>query len=300
MRLRSGGAYASELPPQNALPHDVLVRIFSLLPRDALAVTPGRVSHAWAAAKAEAWAAAAPKRAPRQPDDSGYDSEDNELEFARCRPFLPPWYVRSVYGAAPRAAKLVMIHAACYHGQLDVVAELYAADSELLTSDAQACNEAALGRQLSVLRWLRQNNCPWDRVTHIIAADIAAFVAVRGVYAICWPPLLPPPSFRQYITRCAALCASKARPVRPVRQKRGSKKEAAAPGRARPSKAFFFFCLFVSPAPFSIAQLNASTLKGTCTITARRGTRKRASTSPRKGAWMCCSFCTKTAARGTQ
>ncbi len=37
-----------------AFPHDVLVRIFSLLPRGALAVTPGRVSRAWAAAKKEA------------------------------------------------------------------------------------------------------------------------------------------------------------------------------------------------------------------------------------------------------
>jgi hypothetical protein len=166
MRLRSGGAYAAAAEPrpkrQNdaaALPHDVLVRIFSLLPRGALAVTPGRVNRAWAAAKQQAWAewvAMRPSLVRRHIFDE-----------SQC-PFLPLWYARSIYGSATKNQKLAIVNGACFHGQLDVMAELYAVDHG--SFGLGACNAAAGGGQLSALQQLRQWRCPWNSGVGSIAA----------------------------------------------------------------------------------------------------------------------------------
>jgi hypothetical protein len=114
-----------------ALPRDVLVRIFSFLPYDALAVTPGRVCRAWAAAKADTYAAALQHSRPLH---------------ERWRPFLPLWYVRSL-----GAARMPNIIYACFHGQLDVVAEVFEEGREWF--DATACDMAAAGGQLQTLIW---------------------------------------------------------------------------------------------------------------------------------------------------
>jgi hypothetical protein len=158
MRLRSGGAYAAELP-QTALPHDVLVRIFGLLPRSVLAVTPGRVCRAWAAAKRDALAArlAVVAALEAQARTKGKTFKDPEREH----PYLPRWYVRGVVGDASDGAKRTMMAGACYHGLVDVVEELCAA-SPPERFGATPCRMAAHGGQLDVLVFLRKRGFLWD------------------------------------------------------------------------------------------------------------------------------------------
>jgi hypothetical protein len=150
-RLRWGAARAPS--PFASLPHELLVRLLGSLPLGALAVTPGRVSHAWAAAKADAWAAAVKR------------DDDDAVVF----PYLPAWYVLSVYSEAARTAKDTMVQAACFHGQLDVVAELYAAAREPF--GPEACSAAAYGGQRRVLEFLRGRGVPWDTRTFHAAAN---------------------------------------------------------------------------------------------------------------------------------
>jgi hypothetical protein len=127
------------------------VRIFSLLPRGALAVTPGRVNRAFAAAKAEASAALAPASS-----------------IEKFSPLLPGWYVLEAYSRASDVAKGTMRRAAAVHGQLDVIAELHAADSRSFNSEH--CSSAAEAGQLPVLQFLRARGVPWDRWTLCFAA----------------------------------------------------------------------------------------------------------------------------------
>jgi hypothetical protein len=184
MRLRSGSAYAAAAtaklcsPQQQnngaALPHDVLVRIFGLLPRGALAVTPGRVSHAWAAAKAEAWAAsqaaAAALAAAPAADDNPYATWLQE-DDVKWHPFLPSWYVRSIYASATSDARVKMISGACFHGQIDLVAYLFVVQGEFFRTDPTASCLAAGGNQLRVLKWIRKHGCFWDAETCSQAAE---------------------------------------------------------------------------------------------------------------------------------
>jgi hypothetical protein len=96
MRLRSATAQEAFFP------HEVLVRIFSHLPRGALAVTPGRVSRLWAAAKAEAWAALPPLKAysERTSFRALYNNYEDDVDDEQLHPWLPPWYVRAVFPAS--------------------------------------------------------------------------------------------------------------------------------------------------------------------------------------------------------
>jgi hypothetical protein len=148
MRLRSGTAYAADVPA--ALPHDVLMRIFSLLPRGALAVTPGRVSRAWAAGKAQAWAAL------KESIDGG------------DAPFLPAWYVREAYANASPDAKHKMRWSTVKHGMIDAVAELCAVDGA--SFGAADCAVAAEWGQLPTLQLLHERGCPLEASTFNAAA----------------------------------------------------------------------------------------------------------------------------------
>jgi hypothetical protein len=170
MRLRSGTAFGEGAATANApttaaaLPHDVLVRIFGLLPRGELAVTPGRVCRAWAAGKAAAWAAvsAIPQPWPE-----------------RAWPFLPPYYVRETYAAATPGAKEVMRSIAATHGVLDLLAELYAVDREAFESDDDVCFAAVVGGQLQTLAWLRARNCMWSKDVTLYAAEFGPFELLK-------------------------------------------------------------------------------------------------------------------------
>jgi hypothetical protein len=174
MRLRSGGAYAAELPQAALLPHDVLVRIFGLLPRGVLAVTPGRVCRAWAAAKKEVWAAelaAAAALGDRAPDE-------------KYRPYLPLWYVRGICSDAPHAAKFTMMIGACFHGLVDVFEELGAAASPEMYG-TRPCVAAAAGGQLDMLVFLRERGFSLDGLTYEAAAegdhlDVVMFLCEHG------------------------------------------------------------------------------------------------------------------------
>jgi hypothetical protein len=175
MRLRSGALLGPDAPA--ALPHDVLVRVFSCLPRGALAVTPGRVSHAWAASKAEAWAAVS--ATPLTWD------ERRDL-------FLPPWYLRETYDAAPPEAKGKMRLVAVAHGFMDVVEDLHAADgfmdvvedlyaAEPESFNAHACYWAAKKGQLPMLAWLVERGVRCDK-------ERCADAAARGghLHTLTW------------------------------------------------------------------------------------------------------------------
>jgi hypothetical protein len=118
------------------------------------------VSRAWAAAKAEAWAALKPAE-----------------HFERWRPYCPAWYVRQNYSAAPQEAKCKMRQAAVWHGQIELLTELYAADGA--SFGREECWAAAECGQLSILRWLRARGCRWDKLTCEIAAEYGHFELLR-------------------------------------------------------------------------------------------------------------------------
>jgi hypothetical protein len=147
------------------LPHDVLVRIFSFLPRGALAVTPGRVNREWAAAKAEAWAAACARPPPEKLVVLRPWHYNNKHYPADAPPLLPPWYMHEQFEAAASNNKLkkAIAVAAVYHGQVDVIEHLHARDGSLfLDIGPYACFMAALGGQLEVLASLREQGCEWE------------------------------------------------------------------------------------------------------------------------------------------
>jgi hypothetical protein len=141
--------------PLPALPHDVLVRIFSFVPSGELRVTPGRVCRAWAAAQVEAW------RLP------------NLLVRGRmyelwCPVVLPGWYARSKFPLVSSTGRERMICAAAFHGQLDFLAEFYEMDPSCFTAlslGRRACQAAAGQGQLATLRWLRERGVAWDEET---------------------------------------------------------------------------------------------------------------------------------------
>jgi hypothetical protein len=149
-------AQTAAAPAPAALPHDVLVRIFSLLPRGALAVTPGRVCRAWRAGKAEAWAAAskADAGAAVGPQYPPYDGEFD--------PHLPQWYVRQAFKEASFSVQRSMYMGAVRLGLLDVVADLHAVYPWCVDA---ACVTAAKYGQISMLQWLwpcaRTYRCHW-------------------------------------------------------------------------------------------------------------------------------------------
>jgi hypothetical protein len=130
------------------LPHEVLVRIFSFLPRGALAVTPGRVCRAWAAAKADAWAASQPA------DDLDADVHPffANVDPDQQIPFLPEHYLREAYGGASSKARVTMNWIAVRHGLIGFVAEML--DPRDLLRNGYACHLAARFGQLPVLRWM--------------------------------------------------------------------------------------------------------------------------------------------------
>jgi hypothetical protein len=165
MRLRSGGAYAAELPQAALLPHDVLVRICSLLPRGVLAVTPGRVCRTWATAKKEAWAAALAAAAAREAWTPDFGSG-----LRKSRPYLPLWYVRGVVGHASDYAKWSMMLGACFHGLIDVVEELCAAAPRDFFG-IYPCEAAAAGGRLDVLVFLRERGFPSCKLACKAAAE---------------------------------------------------------------------------------------------------------------------------------
>jgi hypothetical protein len=177
-------AEAPPPPPPATLPRDVLVHVFSFLPRGALAVTPGRVSRAWAAAKAEAWAALEPP-APKDP----YADEGEDLD--RRYPFLPEHYLYEAYdGAASYDEKGKIREIAAGHGHLRFLAR-HAWDYDpaavqtaarlgqllalrlfveigrlrnpdnLIIGDCYACQAAARGGHLDALVLLRAHT-DWD------------------------------------------------------------------------------------------------------------------------------------------
>jgi hypothetical protein len=180
----AAAAEAPPPPPPATLPRDVLVHIFSFLPRGALAVTPGRVSRAWAAAKAEAWAALEPP-APRDP------CADEVEDVDRRYPFLPEHYLYEAYnGAASHKAQTKTREIAAAHGHLRFLARHawdYDPDAvraaarlgqlpalwlfveisrlrnpdDLIISNCCACNAAARGGHLEALILLRAHT-PWD------------------------------------------------------------------------------------------------------------------------------------------
>jgi hypothetical protein len=160
MRLRSGAGLGPDAASAEALPHEVLVRIFSLLPRGALKVTPGRVNRAWAAAKAEAWTALKPAK-----------------QFERWYPYCPAWYVRQNYSAAPQEAKSKMRESAIRHGQIELLEELYAADRDSFGSCD--CSTAAQCGQLSILQWLRARGSWWCETTCEMAAEYGHFELLK-------------------------------------------------------------------------------------------------------------------------
>jgi hypothetical protein len=173
MRLRSGGAYAAELP-QADLPHDVLVRIFGLLPRGVLAVTPGRVCRAWAAAKEEVWAAALAPAA----------LEACNRFYKKYRPYLPLWYVRGIWSDASHNAKFTMMTGACFHGLMDVVKELCAVAPPAFFGIGP-CDAAAKAGRLHVLVFLRERGFEWNEWTCSVAAagghlDVVMFLCEHG------------------------------------------------------------------------------------------------------------------------
>jgi hypothetical protein len=135
MRLRSGSAYeAAGAAARNvpALPHEVLVRIFSLLPQEVLAVTPGRVSPAWAAAKAEAWAAVRDTRGSQPP-------------------YLPSWYIRSTFEQAPEKHQQAMMMAAVFHGDLDILPFMHACRSFCTVGEQARELATSSGRGVSAM-----------------------------------------------------------------------------------------------------------------------------------------------------
>jgi hypothetical protein len=150
-------AAAPPAPSQGALlPHEVLVRIFELLPARELAVTPGRVCRAWAAAKAEMWkGVAAATEALRDPQ-------------ARAYPLLPSWYARSLFSDDLFRYKDRLVNAAARHGQLDLLAHYYEIGRPYFTS--LACQAAAKGANLDTLKWLRARGVEWDEDVTIAAA----------------------------------------------------------------------------------------------------------------------------------
>jgi hypothetical protein len=161
------------LPQQTnaAFPHDVLVRIFSLLPRGVLAVTPGRVCRPWAAAKQQAWEATKPPAGETVAGISLSFGDDGQQFFE-----LPRWYVRGVYGQVSFLAQQCILLSACYHGQLDVVQDVHAMDrgrgrGRSLAASAFACDVAAKGGSVDVVRWLRQRGYPAGASTCYAAAD---------------------------------------------------------------------------------------------------------------------------------
>jgi hypothetical protein len=125
-------------PLPAALPHEVLVRICQFLPRGVLSVTPGRLSHAWAAAKAEVKAALRPPA-------------DDEIK----RPWLPPWYA-TAYPISTPDALFNLVRAAAHNGQLEILEHVYATGGPVPFSNA--CQYAAGGGQIPTLVWLRQKN----------------------------------------------------------------------------------------------------------------------------------------------
>jgi hypothetical protein len=149
----------------SALPHDVLVRIFSCLPRGELAVTPGRVSRAWAAAKAQAWAESAAEDEDDDENEEEYEYEDKEW----CAPFLPQWYVLETYGAASSNIKLFLRSAAIKNGQMGIVRALYAAHPAAF--GASECSTAARWGQLQILKFLHARGCPMSAFTSYMAAS---------------------------------------------------------------------------------------------------------------------------------
>jgi hypothetical protein len=186
MRLRSGAAYAAGAAPAPptaaALPHEVLVRIFSLLPRGALAVTPGRVSHAWAAAKAEAWAAAlqTPYNKRRTPVLPGwYLVERYGAEMRRMRGLAP-----NDYGAeytASHVARHTMRFAAALYGAADVVRALCAMDAK--SFDSYTCSLAAKAGRFSIVKLFHELGCEWDERTCTRAAANGDFRMLRWCVA---------------------------------------------------------------------------------------------------------------------
>jgi hypothetical protein len=169
-KARSASTAVADVLPQNALPRDVLVRVFSLLPPGALAVTPGRVCRAWAAAKAEVWAAAQAAAAaaalarPADEDDDEYATFLRE-DDVRCHPWLPPWYTRRMYAHVPPHAKRTLLWGACFHGQLDALADFYAAERDrawFTSADTGACSVAAGGGRIDVLKYLRRRGVEWE------------------------------------------------------------------------------------------------------------------------------------------
>jgi hypothetical protein len=182
------------------LPHDVLVHIFSFLPRGALTVTPGRVCRAWAAAKAELWAALEPimlesdAAATKELHDEYVEVDANEdtddvphsLAFLeKYQPYLPAWYVRQTFGADLRIADASVSWGALRHGQIDVVADLHAASPgcfDCCGMAGYACKIAAHGGQLSTLQWLCEHGYQLDKS----AVNGAAEGGNTGVLAWLW------------------------------------------------------------------------------------------------------------------
>jgi hypothetical protein len=194
MRLRSGGATtqraaavvkdaaaaaavqddaAAVVQDQNAaLPHDVLVRIFSHLPRGVLAVTPGPVCRSWAAAAANAKAALAP---PSREE--------------RKYPYVPSWYVRDMIEHWGTWRKEVMLDAALFHGQVDLLPHFYSRWLSYMPPGflgASACRAAAEGGSIAALQWLRMVGCRWYEDACIAAAfgghwHVIAYLLQNGV-----------------------------------------------------------------------------------------------------------------------
>jgi hypothetical protein len=167
MRLRSGGAYAATTAADRhheaALPHDVLVRILSFLPPGALAVTPGRVCRAWAAAKKEALAARLAAVAALEAQANTKTKRKTYENAEEQQLFLPLWYVRGECGAASDAAKKAMLLGACFHGLADVVLHLLPSAERTHRYCTRACELAASGGHLDVLVSLRQHGFAWGK-----------------------------------------------------------------------------------------------------------------------------------------
>jgi hypothetical protein len=47
----------------------------------------------------------------------------------------------------------------------------------------QICADAAWGGSLEILKWLRENGCPWDEKTCSVAASKGYFEALRAALA---------------------------------------------------------------------------------------------------------------------
>jgi hypothetical protein len=80
--------------------------------------------------------------------------------MAQFRPYLPLWYVRTLFRFPSGVPKKKIAIGAVFHGQMEVLEYLHDWDAEWLRGVGEdACHMAAAAGRLPVLAWLNERGC---------------------------------------------------------------------------------------------------------------------------------------------